>query len=102
MTDYDVQGSVWRHVRLGVWKNIETKEELPMPVCLDCEHTACPVCATWCDVLDDDGVQCCDGDCRYPNNLRVATMRTPDNLEGHPHMCRLDRENPLKRTILVL
>ncbi len=102
MSDEQEQGSVWRHIRLGLWKNIETAEELQMPVCLDCGHTACPVCVTWCDVLDDEHMQCCDGDCRYPANLRTAITRAADNVVDRPHMCRHDRHNPLKRTVLVL
>lgn len=98
MTDAE-EGSIWRHMRLGVWKNLETTQQLKMLVCLDCGHTACPVCWIWCDVLDDEGVACCDGECHYAPGPQMPSAH---NLVGRPHMCRFDRQNPLKRTVLVL
>lgn len=93
----DAGSGLWRHVAKGIWKNAETAEELAMPVCVKCAHTACPVCATWCDVLlQPDGKQCCDGDCTY---TRYADA--PDHLDGRPHMCRFDDATG-KRSILVM
>ncbi len=91
----DAGSGMWRHIAPGVWKNIETAEELAMPVCLKCGHTACPVCATWCDMLSPEGEQCCDGNCAY-----ARSADAPDHLDGRPHLCRTDDSG--KRSIAVL
>ncbi len=39
--------------------------ESVQPICKICNHSKCPHCSDWCDVVDEKGNLCCDGCCTY-------------------------------------